>query len=549
MKGVEKQLFTALLCFSIFCFGHQWVNAQIEDYVHDALMVKLKQLPASEVFKEGKLIGTGNNAVDAVLSNYEIKELQRMKTGKRKKQALYRIQFAPNTNLEEVIKELLKSGAVIFAEPDYRGKGGGVQSFVPNDPQFFRQWSLYNDGSFTLSPSSAGADIDMINAWLYEQGDSNIVVSILDSGARLEHPEFEGRIWTNYGELAGNASDDDANGYIDDIRGWDFVNNDNNPSDDHGHGTNVMGIVGLNSDNSLGFAGVDFHCKLMVLKVLNSQNFGDFSWFTQGVYYAVDNGANVINLSLGGSSPSLAFGEAIQYALNEGVVVVACMMNENNSVSFYPAAYPGVIAVGATNPNDTRSNPFFWSSTSGSCFGNHISVSAPGNFIYGLNFNSNTNYNSYWGGTSQAAPHVAGLAALLLAQDESRTPAQIKQIIEETSIDEVGSPLEDIEGFDIYHGHGRVNAHLALTNGITRTYLNSATPSWDIFPNPSAGRFRITPPDQARLIELMDVNGRLVSRMEVAAHAPIDLMLETTGVYVVKVIGDDFVQAKRLIIN
>jgi thermitase len=310
-----------------------------------------------------------------------------------------------------------------------------------------------------------------------------------------------------------------------------------------------MGIVGLNSDNSLGFAGVDFHCKLMVLKVLNSQNFGNFSWFTEGVYYAVDNGANVINLSLGGSSPSLAFDEAIQYALNEGVVVVACMMNENNSVSYYPAAYPGVIAVGATNPNDTRANPFFWSSTSGSCFGNHISVRAPGNFIYGLNFNSNTNYNSYWGGTSQAAPHVAGLAALLLAQDESRTPAQIKQIIEETSIDEVGSPLEDAEGFDIYHGHGRVNAYLALTYGITGSYLNSATPSWDIFPNPSSGRFRIRPPNKARLIELMDVNGRLVTRTEVSAHSSIDLMLETTGVYVVKVIGDDFVQAKRLIIN
>ena len=297
--------------------------------------------------------------------------------------------------------------------------------------------------------------------WDIEQGDQSIIVAILDYGIKLDHPEFSGRLWTNPNETL-NGIDDDNNGYIDDINGWDFANNDDDPTDDHGHGTNVTGIIGANSNNNLGYSGIDWNCKLMIGKILDENNSGYYSWWTDAIYYAVDNGAKVINMSVGGSGFSSSMKDAIDYAYNNGVTVVACMMNENNNTIFYPAGYQNTIAVGATNPNDERSAPFFWSTTSGSNYGNHIDVVAPGNYIYGLNYQSDTNYNFYWGGTSQAAPLVTGLSSLLLAQDTDKTPDDIRSIIRNTAEDQVGNVSEDISGFDIYYGYGRINAYQAL---------------------------------------------------------------------------------------
>jgi subtilisin family serine protease len=230
-----------------------------------------------------------------------------------------------------------------------------------------------------------------------------------------------------------------------------------------GHGTNVSGIIGANGNNATGYAGVDWNCKLMNLKALNSNNFGYYSWWADAIYYAVDNGAKIINMSLSGTGYSSTLQNAINYALSQNVTVVAAMSNENSSTVNYPAGFPGVIAVGSTDPNDTRSNPFFWSATSGSNYGSHISVVAPGNYIFGLNYQSNTNYDYYYGGTSQATPHVTGLAALLLAGNASLKPDQIKTIIEITAEDRVGNSNEDSPGWDQYYGYGRINAFKALS--------------------------------------------------------------------------------------
>jgi len=142
------------------------------------------------------------------------------------------------------------------------------------------------------------------------------------------------------------------------------------------------------------------------------------------------------------------------------------MMNNNNNVSFYPARYSlnysNVVAVGSTNPDDSRTAPFFWSATSGSNYGTHINVVAPGNYIYGLSHTSNTDSTSFWGGTSQATPLVAGIASLLFAQNPSLTPSQVRTILQNTAVDEVGNSSEDTPGFDQYMGYGRVNAFEAL---------------------------------------------------------------------------------------
>ncbi len=389
----------------------------------------------------------------------------------------------------------------------------------------------------------------MENAWDIEQGDTTIIVGIIDSGTKLDHPEFTGRIWINYSEIPNNGIDDDNNGYIDDVKGWDFANSDNNPTDDHGHGTNVAGIIGANGNNSIGYAGVDWNCKLMTLKGLNNNNSGYYSWWADAIYYGVDNGANVINMSLGGSSTSTTLQNAVNYALNNNVVVVVCMMNTNSNTVYYPAGFTGVIAVGSTNSNDTRSNPFFWSSTSGSNYGSHISVVAPGNCIYGLDYQSNTQYGSYWGGTSQAAPHVSGLASLLLAQNPSRTPAQIKSIIETTAEDQVGTISEDTPGWDQYYGHGRINAFNALSTGVTSiSTLDFHNETVLIFPNPTSQNFTVTFPLATKQIQILNSLGQSLLIRNVTDQTKNDFQLTDNGIYFMQISTDRQTISKKIIV-
>lgn len=377
----------------------------------------------------------------------------------------YIIKFESNQNIPQLIKEYLATGLFRFVEPNYKGSAGGQQGSVltePIDEYYYRQWGLYNDGSFTIMLSEEDADIDMELAWDIEIGSSDVIVAVLDGGCKRDHPEFEGRIWTNTNEIPDNGIDDDQNGYIDDVEGWDFAYYDNDPDDQFGHGTNVTGIVGAKGNNSIGYAGVDWNCQLMICKILEDNNYGYYSVWTEAIYYAVDQGAKVINMSVGGSGYSSTMEDAINYAHDNGVTVVACMHNQNTSSPYYPAAYENTIAVGSTNPNDQRTAPFSWSITSGSNFGNHIDVVAPGNYIYGLHYQDENYYDSYWGGTSQATPLVTGLASLLLAQDNTRTPDDIREIINTTAQDQVGLSSEDTQGWDQYYGYGRMNAHHAL---------------------------------------------------------------------------------------
>ncbi len=454
---------------------------------------------------------TGNIKVDSVNQKFNAIKIRKQPLAKKNKSCLYIIHFPDGTNIQEIINEYEKTGEIEYAEPDFKGSGGGTQGILPNDQYYTRQWGLNNDGSFSVSPSVAGADIDMENAWGVEQGSSSVVVGIIDSGTKLDHPEFSGRLWTNPDEIPNNGIDDDFNGYVDDLNGWDFANNDNDPVDDYGHGTNVTGIIGANGNNSIGYAGVDWNCKLMILKGLDNSNLGYYSWWSSAIYYAVDNGAKVINMSLGGVSTSITLQNAVNYAINSDVVVVVCMMNSNSNTVYYPAGFPGVIAVGSTDPNDNRTNPFFWSITSGSNYGSHISVVAPGNYIYGLYYLSNTNYDYYWGGTSQATPLVSGLASLLLAQNLSRTPSQIKSIIESTAEDQVGNSIEDTPGWDQYYGHGRINAFNALSLPTGIKPIMTEQQNMTVYPNPSSGCFRILLPDEVNSsIKIFDSTGKLI---------------------------------------
>ena len=334
-----------------------------------------------------------------------------------------------------------------------------LQFNLPNDPYTDRQWYVKNNGTFTRFASKAGADIGLLQAWELEDGDSLVTVAVLDGGCDIYNADLKGRIWKNAQEIPFNNIDDDLNGYVDDTIGWDFVNADNFPEDEAGHGTNVAGIIGANANNNIAYAGIDKNCKLMICKITDDEGNGKYRNWAAAIYYAVKNGARVINMSVGGLVSSKELETAINFAYENNVLVVAAMMNTNTSQPYFPAAYKNVLAVGATNPDDSRAAPFFWSKTSGSNYGQHISVVAPGNYIYGL---SPTSDNIFWGGTSQAAPMVSGLAALLIAQDMSRTPDEIQHIITITADDKVGTAEEDTDGWDQYYGYGRINAYRAL---------------------------------------------------------------------------------------
>lgn len=375
--------------------------------------------------------------------------------------------FEGNINVPEICSSLNSEDRIDFSEPDFIGEAAGVKggAVTPNDNFFGRQWGLHNDGTQRTTAGRTGkpgADMNVLKAWDIAAGSSDIIVGILDSGTKTDHPDLEGRIWVNSEEVK-NGKDDDGNGFVDDIYGYNFAYDNPNVKDDGGHGTNIAGTIGASTNNEIGYAGIDQKCKLMICKNLDDENLGEYSWWSASLYYASNNGARVLNMSEGGYDYSKTLENAIKYAQDAGCLIVASMMNKNNGDTYYPASFKNVLAVGATDTDDSRCREFTWGG--GSNWGRHISVVAPGNKIYGLDYKDNSNYDVYWSGTSQATAYVSGIASILLGQDPSRTNNDLREIITQTADDQVGDSREDKPGFDDYYGYGRVDLYEALNYG------------------------------------------------------------------------------------
>jgi thermitase len=477
-------------------------------------------------------------------------------TGNKKKKNTYVLKLDSSKPIEELIELYKKTGLFEYVEPNFVGNGHGYRfQSAPNDAYYERQWSHDNDGTFPLSNATTGADIDTDLAWDITQGDPNLIVAILDSGAKLEHPEFSGRIWINNNENQ-NSADTDSNNYIDDIHGWDFVNNDNDPTDDHGHGTNVTGIALASGNNSIGYAGVNWNSKIMICKILDANNVGYYSWWAEAIYYAVDNGASVINMSAGGTNASNTLKNAVDYAHRNNVSIVVSVGNQNAAIQ-YPANYSNAFAIGSTNPDDTRSVPFFWSTTSGSNYGDELDFVGPGNFIYGLSYLSNTNYDYYWGGSSQAAPLVTGLISLLLSVKPDLTIPEIRTILERSSEDQVGD-AEDTSGWDPYYGHGRINAYNALTDGTLNVFtFENNTKDILVYPNPTASGSNLkicNLIDDAHTIHIHNMIGQNIYSSSISTinnATTIALPELNPGTYVLKIMNNlkNISTIKKLIIK
>ena len=523
-----KKLTLVLSCVLLCNFSFAQNNNEL------VVQFKVNEKPkSSEVLKLQKF---NNPEIRSLNKSNKIKSIKL--TGNKKEKDTYILALDSSKSLEELIKDYKKTGLFEYVEQNYVGSGHGFQN-TPNDAYYNRQWSHYNDGTFSASNATSDADIDTDLAWDITQGDPNLIVAILDSGAKLDHPEFSGRIWVNTNESE-DGSDTDSNNFVDDINGWDFVNNDNDPTDDHGHGTNVCGIALSSVNNNIGYAFVNWNSKIMICKILDDKNSGYYSWWADAVYYAVDNGASVINMSVGGNGSSTLLEDAINYAYNNNVPVVVSTGNQN-SVIQYPANYTNAFAIGSTNPDDTRSVPFFWSETSGSNYGPELDFVAPGNYMYGLSYSSNTNYNYYWGGTSQAAPHVAGLISLLLSVDSNLTVDEIRTILEETSEDEVGDS-EDTAGWDQYYGHGRINAFQALTHSsLSIDKFKDTNKNLIVYPNPTASGSNLkilNLVNGENVITIYNMIGQKIYKKSHSAldnSATINLPELTTGNYILRI--------------
>jgi len=344
-------------------------------------------------------------------------------------------------------------------EPNYRYQ-------LADEPLFPQQWSLENTGQSGGTPD---ADIDIQAAWEITTGDSGVVIAVLDTGVAFAHPDLSSSIWVNSGEVPGNGIDDDGNGYIDDDRGWDPLGNDNDASDTHGHGTFVSTTAAA-PVNGVGMAGVAPGSVVMPIRVCDSGGCPGSAILT-GMAYAIDNGANVINLSFGGLlSFSGAMEDAIRDAVDAGITVVAAAGNDtnnNDNVPFYPAGYDmdGLISVAASNHNDVLAGFSNYGATS-------VDLTAPGQSVVGGTLPNSWGFGS---GTSYSSPKVAGVAALIMAVRPDLSAQQVAGVINGTV-----DVLAGLSG-RVASG-GRLNAGSALDLVTAPVAVASVSPSTGVLP-------------------------------------------------------------------
>ncbi|MCO8121989.1 S8 family serine peptidase [Stieleria sp. TO1_6] len=379
---------------------------------------------------------------------------------------LWRMSVPEGLGVDESIQFFENYPGMIYAEPNYQ-----VQlSATASDPDYDRLWGLRNLGQTGGTP---GIDIGVEQAWEVTTGSASTLIAVIDTGVDYRHPDLAANIWVNPGEIADDGIDNDGNGFVDDLHGYDFAGNDGDPLDDHNHGTHVAGTIGAVANNGIGIAGVNWDVQIMAVKFLNSRGSGSIADAVSAIHYAVDNGATVSNHSWGfngGYSQSLA--DAISYAQSAGHVVVAAAGNgggdgigdDNDQFPFYPSAFEhdNLLSVAATDHNDQLGSFSNYGHT-------QVDLGAPGVGIY-----STTRNNTYstFNGTSMATPHVTGAVALLQSQYPQWSYQEVRDRIFDT-VDLVPA----LQGKTTTGG--RLNAAAAVRPDLLGPAVIASTPATD----------------------------------------------------------------------
>lgn len=344
-----------------------------------------------------------------------------------------------------------------YIEPNYIITINARRAELPTDAQFSKQWGLVNTGKNSggiFSSGLKGEDVNVLKAWDITkgaEGDKMIKIAVIDTGVDYNHPDLKAQIDVNSAELSGTAGvDDDQNGFVDDVYGYDFANKDGNPMDGHGHGTHCAGVIGA-AHNGIGIAGVMKNVKILPIKFLSDSGSGETIDAIASIDYAIKRGVHVMSNSWGGGEKEQALQDAITAAEAAGITFVAAAGNEssdNDRRSTYPANYEvsNVISVGSFAGNGGKSS-----------FSNYgvktVHVTAPGSAILSTYKGGYSNLS----GTSMAAPHVSGIVGLLLSKEPGLTPAQIRERLIKTSTKTSKLQSASVSG-------GRVDAYRALMN-------------------------------------------------------------------------------------
>ena len=449
-------------------------DLQFEDFVPGEFIVKFSndvELP--------------NPQVDLLNDKYNVKSFEKIFKNSDNTNLFnsYIFKVVKESDILSIVSEYSSLSEVVFAEPNYiinlekeplnlplsisTTLNVFKSNFYTNDPHFNKQWSLENTGQLKGTPD---CDIDALEAWGIETGDSDIVISVIDTGIDINHSDLKNNIWINEDENASNGIDDDGNGFVDDYMGWDFVNRDNFPIDDFGHGTACAGVAAGVTNNSVGIAGVCWNCKIMPVKSLNFFGSATSLRIARGIKYAADNDANIISMSFGGTKKSFLVDYVIDHAYDKNIVMVAAVGNGDTCTTHYPAGYEKVIGVAGTDNEDKRLIMGNFYNKAASNYGSWVDVAAPGGEIYTsmptyfvfLNLRGYKKNYDYLSGTSMSAPHVAGLAALILSKNPDLSNEEVKSIIC-TNVDSYDSML--------YLGTGRINIFKALNENIPQPLI------------------------------------------------------------------------------
>ncbi|MBF0360225.1 MAG: S8 family serine peptidase [Oligoflexia bacterium] len=405
---------------------------------------------------------------------------------------LYLAQTLANKSMFDVLKKLNTSPMIEIAEPNYvvslvdNGKFNVVNvnenqmiraaelhnqdayaspyaDAIPNDPMFNKLWGLQNLGNnapadeSTEGPSLmkgvAGADIDALRAWEITKGDRKIKIASIDTGVDYNHPDLKANMWVNTAELNGKPSvDDDGNGYIDDIYGYDFASKDGDPMDEHNHGTHTVGTIAAVHNNGIGVAGVMANASIVAIRFLDANGSGTLEAAIEAIDYATKLNVDIMSNSWGGGGFTQTLKDAIDRAKDKGIVFVAAAGNsssDNDSSPQYPATYDcaNIVSVAAHNVNDALS--------SFSCYGKRtVHVVSPGEAI--LSTVRSGQYATY-SGTSMATPHMSGIVGLLLSKEGRMNHDVLRDRLLATSV-----PVPAYKSK--VKSKGRINAYNVLTN-------------------------------------------------------------------------------------
>ncbi|WP_461788220.1 S8 family serine peptidase [Pedobacter sp.] len=454
---MKKLYFLLVLVFVLFAFNNaEQPKKQLKftlpkgvskaDYLPNTIIVKYKdgtrlnaitESVSSELKDVGIILSalepifkTNKNAVESVSGNFHFENY-------------FEAKYTGNAPIETVINALLQNDQIAYAEPSYIH----TTWYTPNDAAYGTQFYL--------------SQVKAPQAWDVLRNASNVIIGIVDSGSELTHQDLAANIYYNTADPV-NGIDDDGDGYIDNYAGWDFCGasvttmiGDNDPnvkSAGADHGVHVSGIAGAVTNNGIGVASVATNAKLLIVKAGADDNGRTIFKGYEGIKYAADKGAQIINCSWGGEGGGQFGQEMVNYAISKGCLVVAAAGNAGNDTPIFPAAFDGVLAVANLNSNDTKG--------SASNYGTYVDISAPGEGIYNTVFN---NSYAYYSGTSMAAPLVSSAAALLKAKYPNYTGMQIGELLKATA-DNINAQNPNYVNL---LGKGRLNVFRALTENAT----------------------------------------------------------------------------------